>query len=303
MLVQSNRCGLQVWLWLGAHFGTLAIILAVDSSLRLKFTSVTRSWWSTGHVYAFFFALFACAFLAMYRWLYASDPGFLRSDSEGPLAVQLRTAGQRACTHCGCRPTQRSKHSTLSGLCVHRFDHSCWILATDIGDRTHGVFTAFCAAQLAWTLWGLRHLSDAALGCALHGARSADSELAARCSRIGAGPYALAWLALSWTALGAALATYLLVLHVYLLLTNQTTYEVTKGPRCSYLAGHFRGSRTRGYALPAGLPRLMWDDLRGRGPPKPFSQGWARNLASALLQRWPRQYEPTRASIELSALL
>ena len=138
----------------------------------------------------------------------------------------------------------------------------------------------------------------------MRGARfAAGSEADERCRHIGAVPYALACLAMVWTAAGAMLAAYLLTLHAYLLVTNQTTYEVTKGPRCAYLSGHFRGSRTKGYSMPAGLPRLMWDDVRGRGPPKPFSQGWLRNLASVLLQRWPRQYEPTRASIELSALL
>ena len=83
--------------------------------------------------------------------------------------------------------------------------------------------------------------------------------------------------------------SYLLSLHTYLLATNQTTYEVVKGAKCGYLAQHFQGRCVSKYHLPEDLHTLWWDEIRGRGPPKPFSQGvWSNVMAQ--FAAWPRQY-------------
>lgn len=85
---------------------------------------------------------------------------------------------------------------------------------------------------------------------------------------------------------------YLLSLHTYLLATNQTTYEVIKGAKLGYLAPHFQGRSacaTR-YHLPGDLHTLWWDEIRGRGPPKPFSRGVWKNVWAQISAAWPRQY-------------
>jgi hypothetical protein len=83
---------------------------------------------------------------------------------------------------------------------------------------------------------------------------------------------------------------YLLSLHTYLLATNQTTYEVIKGPKLAYLTPHFQGRYLRKYYLPNDLLVLWWNEIRGRGPPKPFSQGVFKNVWAQISAPWPRTY-------------
>jgi DHHC palmitoyltransferase len=295
-----THVGVQVWLWLIAQFGTLAVIVSTDPSVRNTLrrlivhgsgSAYTRALWETGK-----FAICAACTVALYSWLYASDPGFLRSDAQGPWHVQTRTAGQAPCPHCGCRPSLRCKHSKLSGQCVHKFDHSCWFLSTDIGDRTHGAFTLYMALQCAWMLWALLKLGPVATGCLFR-------PKLWECKHASVVQFVLAWAALLWTLCALVPIAYLFVLHTYLLITNQTTYEVLKGPAAGYMLQHYSGHRGKGYDLPLGLCRLLWDEMRRRGPPKPFSRGVLRNLAMLATQRWPREFEPAAPAAELMSLV
>ena len=295
---------LQVWLWLLLHFGMLAVLLVLCPDLRSALLTATT------HLSTFTFtrqhlrqslpllSFCACAiaFLLLYRWLYASDPGFLHTDAQGPFEVQLATAGQGACAHCGCRPSVRCKHSKLSGQCVHKFDHSCWFLSTDIGDRTHGAFAIYMAAQTGWILWALFQLWPVGTAC-MTVRRQTLCDSTAAWQRTGAA------IAFMWCSSALLPIAYLLVLHVYLLLTNQTTLEVLKGPRLGYMMQHFGGAQQqqKGYRLPVGFARLCWDEMRGRGPPKPFSKGLFGNATALWAESCPRQYG-LQASQELAQL-
>ena len=84
---------------------------------------------------------------------------------------------------------------------------------------------------------------------------------------------------------------YLLALTSYLAITNQTTYEVMKGPKYPPLEPFYKSHTGRpGYKLPEQLPHLLWDEITGNGPPKPFSVGVVGNLAQFFCEPWPRQY-------------
>ena len=83
---------------------------------------------------------------------------------------------------------------------------------------------------------------------------------------------------------------YLLLLHTYLLATNRTTCEVVKGAKCAYLAPYFEGTCSTMYHLPEDLHVLLWNEMQGRGPPKPFSQGVWNNVMAQIATAWPRQY-------------
>jgi hypothetical protein len=86
------------------------------------------------------------------------------------------------------------------------------------------------------------------------------------------------------------LFSYLLLLHTYLLATNQTTYEVIKGKRLAYLNPYFEGRYSRKYFLPNDSLILWWNEIRGRGPPKPFSKGIFKNVWEQISVPWPREY-------------
>ena len=92
----------------------------------------------------------------------------------------------------------------------------------------------------------------------------------------------------SWLLLLLALALIpffnmfagLTLLHGYLAATGQTTYEMLKGGRVSYMRP-FYGSNSGAEhhdAPPNGLAYLIRAILSKEPPPRPFSQGLAENL-------------------------
>lgn len=88
----------------------------------------------------------------------------------------------------------------------------------------------------------------------------------------------------------AVLFVYLAALHTYLLLTGQTMYELLRGAKVSYLAPYYRGRGRTHYNLPDEVGTLLWDELRFRGPPRPFSEGMVNNVVQQVSRSWPRPY-------------
>lgn len=86
------------------------------------------------------------------------------------------------------------------------------------------------------------------------------------------------------------LFAYLAVLHTYLLLTGQTMYEILRGAKVSYLTPYYRGRERTHYNLPDEVGHLLWDELRLRGPPRPFSEGIVNNVVLHFFRAWPRPY-------------
>lgn len=136
--LQAQRV-LQVWVWL-AQWLLLPVLYGGTS-----FGPVVNAWAFPDEpiarhhiIYLLTLASVLAAFAALYTALYGSDPGFLEHQQSHPGAgtsalQQLQLPGASACPYCGCLPTARSKHSKGSGQCVHKFDHFCWWLSTDIG--------------------------------------------------------------------------------------------------------------------------------------------------------------------------
>lgn len=130
---------MQVWVWL-SQFLMLPVLYASTS-----LGSVVNSWAfpvgpiaRSDTIYLHTLACVIAAFCLSYAALYGSDPGFLGNTkgqtSEEQVALQqLQLRGSSACAYCGSVPTARCKHSKASGQCVHKFDHFCWWLSTDIG--------------------------------------------------------------------------------------------------------------------------------------------------------------------------
>jgi hypothetical protein len=275
------------------HFGTLALIIAVDKDLgRMLARGLTYGLdmsWSTDHMQTLLLIVCIAAFIRLYIHLYASDPGFLHSEGDKELLVQQRTGNVHPCVHCGCKPSIRSRHSKMTGQCVHKFDHSCFFLSTDIGDRTHGLFMLYMVFQMGWILWGLAHVVPVAVGCVASGTTSSHCKKWSQVERV------MTYLSVPWLALLSIPFGYLFLLQLYLLLTNQTTIEVIKGSRLRYMAQFYDECDTKSYDLPHDAGRLFWDEIQGRGPPKPFSRGVLGNIALLWQEKWPRLHEPVSA--------
>lgn len=146
----QHPAALQVWVWL-SQFLMLPLLYFSTS-----FGADVNAWAFPGGpvpsgtlVYLLTLASVLFAFCLAYAALYGSDPGFLDShqrqaSAEQTAVQQLQLRGASACAYCGCIPTTRSKHSKGSGQCVHKFDHFCWWLSTDIGASCPRPHSACC---------------------------------------------------------------------------------------------------------------------------------------------------------------
>jgi DHHC palmitoyltransferase len=249
--------------------------------LRNALYSPAASWDS---IYALTLCSTLIAFAALYYNLYGSDPGFLGPESD---AKHMLLPHASPCPYCGCKPSARSRHSKFTGQCVHKFDHSCWLLSTDIGDRNHGSFWVLVLLQFGLAMWAFLLLWGKLSNCAVKGISITAFE---SCEVKGN---------LLVTLLGAAFLIafacsvffgYLFALHTYLLCTNQTTYEVVTGWKLAYLAPHYKGRDRGKYWLPREFLVLLWDEIWGRGPPKPFNEGIWKNVMHQIADPWPREF-------------
>ena len=152
---------MQVYMWLGqwlllpflyssTPLGTSIRTAMASGGLYGGSTGASTNW-SMDHFQALSLLIVLTTFATLYCSLYGSDPGFLGSESDARY-LQMDPAFTFACPYCGSRPTNRTKHSKVSGQCVHKFDHSCWLLSTDIGDRNHGAFWAYLVLQVRVSL-------------------------------------------------------------------------------------------------------------------------------------------------------
>ena len=144
---------MQIYMWLGQWLllPLLYYSTPLGASIRSAMgfhagSTVVSTAWTLDHIHALALLFTLATFATLYRSLYASDPGFLGSESDAK-HLQMDPELAFACPYCGSRPTTRSKHSKVSGQCVHKFDHSCWLLSTDIGDRNHGIFWVYLVLQ------------------------------------------------------------------------------------------------------------------------------------------------------------
>lgn len=165
------------------------------------------------------------------------------------------------CTYCNVLQPPRAKHCHDCDKCVLQFDHHCVWLGTCIGQGNHCRFWWYICEETALCLWtGIMYITY----------------LRANISR--------AWwmdaiMILLLVTLSICLIFLLLLLlfHSYLILTNQTTYELVRRRRIPYLRG---------------IPERVY----------PFSNGVCRNLYNFCCDRSSTyKMEPLPTGIELEA--
>uniref|UniRef100_A0A0D6R457 S-acyltransferase n=1 Tax=Araucaria cunninghamii TaxID=56994 RepID=A0A0D6R457_ARACU len=148
------------------------------------------------------------------------------------------------CSYCNIWKPPRSKHCHDCGKCVLEFDHHCLWLGTCIGERNHCKFWWYLFEETILGMW-----------TAVMYIQSFIEHGSGRWWHIG-----LATLLLIILIICLIFSTGLLIFHSYLAITNQTTYEVSRRRRISYLRN---------------LPETV----------HPFSKGLVRNVYSFCCSR------------------
>ena len=178
-------------------------------------------------------ALFALDVVAYWRVL-GSDPGYVDASEDARRTNEAEDGERRACEKCaGARVPLRAKHCHVCERCVRKFDHHCFWVGTCVGERNHGRFWWFLLAQSCVGAHACWIAVTGVVGATVNHATWFD-----------------VWRDNAWSAMACGYAQtmtlfvgFLFVFHSYLLLSGQTTWEVSSEQRVTYLRALPRGSK------------------------------------------------------------
>ncbi|XP_009602648.1 protein S-acyltransferase 10 isoform X1 [Nicotiana tomentosiformis] len=123
------------------------------------------------------------------------------------------------CTYCNIMQPPRAKHCHDCDKCVLQFDHHCVWLGTCVGQGNHCRFWWYICSETALSLWtGTLYIQY----------------LKSHVSKLW-WSYAIVILLLAALSICLFFLLLLLLFHSYLILTNQTTYELVRRRRIPYL--------------------------------------------------------------------
>ncbi|OQS00840.1 palmitoyltransferase [Achlya hypogyna] len=164
------------------------------------------------------------------------------------------------CRRCRVHQPLRAKHCTDCGRCIEQYDHHCVCAGVCVGRDNHRIFVGYVMVQL---LEGL-----AAMDMAITGFSMQDSIEAWIATNL---PYIVIYISSLFTVL---MALPLSCYHVYLVLSNQTSWEHARRSHITYL----RDLPTDASPFSRGCLRNCWEFVTG-GVRNTWTGPTARELA------------------------
>uniref|UniRef100_A0A803NLU1 S-acyltransferase n=1 Tax=Cannabis sativa TaxID=3483 RepID=A0A803NLU1_CANSA len=135
-----------------------------------------------------------------------------------PPGTTIRTL---TCSYCNIEQPPRAKHCHDCDKCVLQFDHHCVWLGTCIGQGNHCRFWWYILEETVLCLWtGFLYITFL------------KADIARAWWKVG-----LVILLLIILSISLIFLFLLLVFHSYLIMTNQTTFELVRRRRIPYLRG------------------------------------------------------------------
>eukprot|EP00249_Psilotum_nudum_P007496 c20604_g1_i2 orf=278-1066(+) len=214
--------------------------------------------------YAVLYLIFVVTTVIQYWYTAGSNPGYVvdvQEEDQAETRMKSAMGRQSICSTCNVWQPPRSKHCFDCDTCVLQFDHHCVWLGTCVGHCNHCRFWWFLLEEVALCLW-----TSAMYVLTFSRTKNTSTSLHTA---------AIIILSIILLLLLMFLIT-LLLFHSYLVVTNQTTYELIRWKRIP----EFRG-------LPDNV--------------KPYSKGCVRNIyhfCCTLHNTHPIEEIPSRIILE-----
>jgi len=151
-----------------------------------------------------------------------------------------RKRRRKICQSCKFAPPLRSHHCRICEKCVSTFDHHCGFIGTCIGERNHCRFWWFLTFQTLGFITCISIIRTSPLGFGAlihhiryHGEKITDSGY----KNVGMEEIGMVILSKLYLYPLAFFSMIMWVFHTYLVVTNTTTFEISKGTEVDYLRG------------------------------------------------------------------
>lgn len=235
---------------------SFSFYILLNLSTYLIMNSVNDNFYTDFSLLYHFFLFFFCG-LSFYLLLKTrKGPGIIEKNSKGPLSsdtaiinnetknINLSSSSliinksnlliNENCEICNITNLAlRSHHCKKCGICVLKFDHHCTFMNVCIGENNHLIFIFFLFSQIIAISFGLYGLFKTITLFLKKNKRSSYFD-------IPASIFIFVFILLFYFGY----CSILFLFHIYLVSTNQTTYEIFHKEKCPYI-GIFKIERNK----------------------------------------------------------